>query len=294
MANRHLARTLTLQSLFEWDFYQGKVEIAEVLENNRKEFAPEFEDQGFSLRLLEEVIDNHLIIDKLIAKFAPEWPLDQITLVDRNVLRIGIYELKFDNTIPPKVAINEAIELAKTYGGGSSGKFVNGVLGSIYKEMVKRGEKQSLVSQGIKEESSGGIVYRREGAEYKFVLIMDAYGKWTFPKGHVDQGERPAQAAAREIREELGLVNLDEIDYLGDIQLKVHKPEQAAFRKLVHIYLFETTDTELHIPQVAELKDGKWFSAEEAVEAIGYEETRAIFQQVVQRLHNPNEGQQSA
>jgi 8-oxo-dGTP pyrophosphatase MutT (NUDIX family) len=165
------------------------------------------------------------------------------------------------------------------------------VLGSIYKEMVKRGEKQSLISQGIKEESSGGIVYRREGSEFKFVLIMDAYGKWTFPKGHVDEGERPAQAAAREIREELGLVNLEEIDYLGDIQLKVHKPEQAAFRKLVHIYLFETTDTELHIPQVAELKDGKWFSADEAIEAIGYEETRAIFQQVVQRLNNPNEGQ---
>jgi 8-oxo-dGTP pyrophosphatase MutT (NUDIX family) len=119
---------------------------------------------------------------------------------------------------------------------------------------------------------------------------MDSYGKWTFPKGHVDEGERPAQAAVREIKEEIGLENLQEIDYLGDIQLKVHKPDQPAFRKLVHIYLFETTDTEIK-PQMNEVKDGKWFTAEEAIDAIGYEETRAIFQQVVERLNNPNEGQ---
>jgi N utilization substance protein B len=93
------------------------------------------------MRLVKGVIHNVMDINQLITSFAPEWPLEQITVVDRNVLRIGIYELKFSKgEIPPKVAINEAIELAKSFGGESSGKFINGVLGSIYKEMVKNGE----------------------------------------------------------------------------------------------------------------------------------------------------------
>ncbi|MFH0873273.1 MAG: transcription antitermination factor NusB [Candidatus Komeilibacteria bacterium] len=288
MANRHLARTLTLQTLFEWDFYLGKLDVPAAMATIKHEFAPDFDDQGFSLRLTEEVIDNHFIIDKLITKFAPEWPLDQITLVDRNVLRIGIYELKFDKTIPPKVAINEAIELAKTYGGTSSGKFVNGVLGSIYKEMIQRGEKQTLESQGIKEESSGGIIYRQEDESYKFALILDSYGKWTFPKGHVDGKEKPEEAAIREIQEEIGIQNLVNKGHLDDLQLKVHKPEQQPFRKLVHVYLFETTDTDLK-PQISEVKDARWYDPQEALDIIGYEETKNIFCQVLDQLKIPYE-----
>ena len=80
-------------------------------------------------------------IDIYISKYATEWPLEQITIVDRNILRIGVYELVYDKDIPSKVAINEAIEIAKTFGGESSGKFVNGVLGAIYKDMLKQEEK---------------------------------------------------------------------------------------------------------------------------------------------------------
>ena len=82
-------------------------------------------------------------INSLITKYAPQWPLEQITIVDRNVLRLGIYELKYDPDIPPKVAINEAIELAKTFGGESSGKFVNGVLGSIFKDLPQAKENNA-------------------------------------------------------------------------------------------------------------------------------------------------------
>lgn len=89
--------------------------------------------------LVRGVIKNIDEIDSLITRFAPEWPLDQITIVDRNVLRLGTYELRYDSEIPAKVAINEAIELAKAFGGESSGKFVNGVLGAVYKDM---GEKE--------------------------------------------------------------------------------------------------------------------------------------------------------
>jgi len=159
MANRHLARTIALQSLFEWDFNNGKDTIEQLVKRNRQEFAPDFDDQGFCLDLVKAVIKNQKKIDTMISKFAPEWPLDQITTTDRNVLRLGVYELRISEDIPPKVAINEAIELAKAFGGDASGKFVNGVLGSIYKEMVKKGEKQTMSSQGIKEVSACCVVY---------------------------------------------------------------------------------------------------------------------------------------
>lgn len=138
MSNRHLARTIAVQTLYQWDFNDQKEDIDEILAHNKQEFAPEFDDGGFIEHLVTGVLQNKPAIDEQITRFAPEWPLDQITTVDRNILRIGTYELKFDNNIPAKVAINEAIELAKTFGGESSGKFVNGVLGAIYKEMGQK------------------------------------------------------------------------------------------------------------------------------------------------------------
>lgn len=137
MANRHLARTLAMQFLFLWDF-SGKpnTNTEEALENVFRSFAPDFNDQGFAKHLVSGVIDNLSQIDKYITNYATDWPLEYITIVDRNVLRIGVYELIYDNDIPAKVAINEAIEIAKTFGSHSSGKFVNGVLGAIYKDVV--------------------------------------------------------------------------------------------------------------------------------------------------------------
>lgn len=140
MSNRHLARTIALQTLYEWDFNNHpKSGIFESLNRNMKEFAPDFDDNKFSENLVNGVIKHIDDIDRQIVGHAPEWPLDQITIVDRNVLRIGIYEILYDQEIPDKVAINEAIELAKAFGGESSGRFVNGVLGTIYKEIVEHG-----------------------------------------------------------------------------------------------------------------------------------------------------------
>jgi N utilization substance protein B len=138
MANRHLSRSIALQSLFEWDF-RGKKEgqLKKITEHTIAEFAPGIEDTEFIYSLVLGVKKNMPEIDTLISDSAPDWPLEQITNVDRNVLRLGIFELRYGKAddVPPKVAINEAIELAKTFGGVSSGKFVNGVLGTIYKEM---------------------------------------------------------------------------------------------------------------------------------------------------------------
>ncbi|MBI4122519.1 MAG: transcription antitermination factor NusB [Parcubacteria group bacterium] len=137
MSNRHLARTVALQSLYEWDFRGRMVGALEpTMARNFTNLAAGLPDQAFVVDLIKGVSAHREAIDKTIVAYAPEWPLEQITVVDRNILRIGIYELTINPEIPPKVAINEAIELAKTFGGASSGKFVNGVLGSIYKDMV--------------------------------------------------------------------------------------------------------------------------------------------------------------
>ena len=138
MASRHLSRSIAMQSLYEWDFYGKKPEnLTKIVEKNIQEFGPGLEDKSFVWQLIKGVIDNLSNLDKVIEKAAPEWPVDQITIVDRNVLRIGLYELMYakKEEVPPKVAINEAIELAKNFGGENSGKFINGVLGAVYREI---------------------------------------------------------------------------------------------------------------------------------------------------------------
>lgn len=159
MANRHLSRSIAMQTLYEWDFNgstslttSGKKDkkIDEILERNIGEFAPGLEDDTFARDLIKGVLENKEKIDAIIAKTAPEWPIDQISIVDRNVLRLGIYELLYSNRseVPPKVAINEAIELAKSFGGETSGKFVNGVLGTIYRAIGEPGKDEGSPRKG--------------------------------------------------------------------------------------------------------------------------------------------------
>lgn len=127
-----------MQSLYEWDFLGKKADdLKGITEKNIKEFGPGLEDVTFIWQLIAGVIKYLPKINKIIEKAAPEWPIDQITIIDRNVLRIGLYELLYGNKeeVPPKVAINEAIELAKNFGGESSGKFINGVLGTVFKQI---------------------------------------------------------------------------------------------------------------------------------------------------------------
>lgn len=124
-----------MQTLFCWDFNGQKDQLEDLVKESFQQFAPEFDDHGFVNDLVKGVVANLTAIDNYIVKYATEWPLDQITPVDRNILRIGTYELAFDQNIPAKVAINEAIEVAKSFGGDASGRFVNGVLGAVFKEI---------------------------------------------------------------------------------------------------------------------------------------------------------------
>ncbi len=143
MSSRHLSRSIAMQSLYEWDFNGKKQETLEKIVNkNINEFGPGLEDDSFVRQLVKGVISTISQLDQIIEKAAPEWPINQINIVDRNVLRIGLYEILYSKKeeVPPKVAINEAIELAKNFGGESSGKFINGVLGTVFKEIETKSQ----------------------------------------------------------------------------------------------------------------------------------------------------------
>lgn len=152
MSHRHLARSIIMQVLYQWDF-RGKPTAAlpAIIEQNMEEFGNGLESNvEYVQETVQGVVDHIPEIDELIVKYAPHWPIDQMSLVDRNILRIGVYELHFVENIPNRVAINEAIELAKNFGGPSSGKFVNGILGAMYNEMPKEEEP---IEQAVNEEA---------------------------------------------------------------------------------------------------------------------------------------------
>ncbi|MEK7659392.1 MAG: transcription antitermination factor NusB [Patescibacteria group bacterium] len=141
MASRHLARSIAIQSLYEWDFKNcDNDSLPEIIQRNIKEFGPGLKEEKFVDSLIKGVIEHKKELDNIIEKAAPMWPIDQIDMIDRNVLRLGLYELLYEDKVevPPKVAINEAIELAKSFGGESSGKFINGVLGTVFREIEKK------------------------------------------------------------------------------------------------------------------------------------------------------------
>lgn len=274
MANRHLARSVVLQSLFEWDFRDKTEETLKgAIERDAAEFAPDNGDTSFMQDLGKGVLGKRPEIDTIIIKAAPDWPLDKISIVDRNVLRIGLYELLFADReeVPAKVAINEAIELAKSFGGENSGKFVNGVLGSVYKELGEPGkdavskkkddkfnipyDKMPIVKLG------GAVVFsRHEGAIY-LALVHDVFGHWTLSKGGLDEGEDVKAGTLRKIKEEIGidiklLKELDSNEYIAT------HPEKGKLRKQVTYFLAEAKYEPLHLKQSGGLDKAQWFKAD--------------------------------
>jgi transcription antitermination protein NusB len=135
-SNRHLGRIVAMQTLYEYDFRDtvgAELDKKAILERNLHEFADAIDDKNFVHDVVEGVQSHQDEIDNIIGPAAPEWPVDQIAKIDKIILRIGVYELLVKRDVPPKVAINEAVELAKAFGGENSSKFINGVLGTVYR-----------------------------------------------------------------------------------------------------------------------------------------------------------------
>jgi len=294
MASRHLSRSIAMQSLFEWDFY-GKEpgSIDRIIEQNLKEFGPGLENQDFVWQLVKSVTDHLAEIDKIIVESAPEWPLEQITMVDRNVLRIGLSELLYSkrDEVPPKVAINEAIELAKSFGGESSGRFVNGVLGTVYKEIEKIEGEEAVKETGkaSSELLSGGAVFRKHGNGFQIALLKDVFERWTLPKGHAEKDETPEQTVLREVKEELGLDNLKIIKKLGEREYTTHEPEKGTIKRKVIDFLLEAPEnSKLKAEQSSGIKEAKWFDFNEISELKQYQQVKPVIEAVIVFLKQQN------
>ena len=146
-SNRHLGRIVALQTLYEYEFRtevgDTKIDYKEILERNLAEYKSSISDVEFIDTLVSGVLDRAVELDGKLRPLAPEWPIEQISRIDRAVLRIGLYELIYSaDSVPPKVAINEAVELAKAFGSDNSGKFVNGVLGTAFRSLVEDAENE--------------------------------------------------------------------------------------------------------------------------------------------------------
>ena len=144
-SNRHLGRIVALQTLYEYEFRtqcgDGSVDVKDILERNIARYEEAIEDTAFVETLVNGVLKEQDDLDSKIQPIAPDWPIDQIARIDRNILRIGVYELLHQaKVVPPKVAINEAVELAKAFGSDNSSKFVNGVLGTAYRTLIEGAE----------------------------------------------------------------------------------------------------------------------------------------------------------
>ena len=144
-ANRHLGRIVALQTLYELDFRREVndpgLDLEDVLARNIARYEETIEDKAFIETLVKGVDAKQAELDDIIRPVAPEWPIEQIARMDRVILRMGVYELLFENGVPPKVVINEAVELAKAFGGDNSSKFINGVLGTVLRNQEEKSKK---------------------------------------------------------------------------------------------------------------------------------------------------------
>lgn len=295
MANRHLSRSIAMQSLFEWDFFGGSspLDIKKIIKRNILEFAPGMKDDNFGEDLILGVLKHKEEIDDIISKAAPEWPIAQIAPVDRNVLRVGLYELLFGSRkeVPPKVAINEAIELAKSFGGDSSGRFVNGVLGTIYRELGEPGKDEISKKYAAldldtlpKEELGGAIVFRNEEKKIFIALVHDVFGYWTFSKGHLESGENIETGTIRELREELGLQNITLVKKIGDNEYIASDPETGPTRRHVNYFIAETKETKLKLESSGGLDDVGWFLSDEVENLKMYDDIKPILASAIKEI----------
>lgn len=299
MANRHLARSTVLQSLYEWDF-RNKVDLDadEIVARNANEFADNATDLSFMKKLMIDILEKKKDIDNIITKAAPDWPLDKISIIDRNILRIGLCELLFADKkdVPPKVAINEAIELAKNYGGDKSGKFINGVLGSVYREMgepgkdeISKKKKNKIVDIPFEkmpiEKLGGTIVFSKNNGETHIALVHDVFGYWTLPKGHINEGETEIEGTERAVSEEIGMpISIKE--KLGNNEYVASHPEKGKIRKQVIYYLAEANFNPIKLDKSGGLDDAKWFNLKDIINLNFYNDILPIVTKAITFLDN--------
>jgi len=287
-----------MQTLFEWDFRDQQYtdpELKSALERNAHEFAPGIDDLSYMYNLLDGVVGKQEELNDVIENAAPHWPLEKIATVDRNILRLGLFELLFADRseVPPKVAIDEAIELAKGYGGESSGSFVNGVIGAVYEEIGEPGKDQTS-ENSIKdipydempiEKLGGAVVYAEtDDGNVELALVHDVFGHWPLPKGHIDNDDMKAGIKDK-VAEETGLTDITLEKNLGENEYIAADPDKGKIRKQVKYFLAETPHQDLTLPEdKGGLDDIGWFTLPEIVELNFYDDIMPIITGAVELL----------
>jgi len=298
MSNRHLARSTVLQTLYEWDFNGQKISPKEALARDAAEFAAGAKSEHFMKNLLDGVILKQKDLDNVITSAAPEWPIDKISVMDRNILRIGLTELLFGdrNEVPPKVAINESIELAKTFGGENSSKFVNGVLGAVYKEIGEPGKEQVSKKKKINEpvdigklpieKLGGALVYAKKDRNVLFALVHDVFGYWTLSKGKMEENENVQKGTIRKIKEEIGL-DISIKQKIGENEYVASHPEKGKTLKKVTYFLAESEYKELQLENSGGLDGARWFQLSEIPELRIYNDIIPLITKAVEIISKP-------
>jgi len=298
MSHRHVARSIIMQALFELDFNGFDETRADAaLEHCLGEFSAGIDDPTFIKETTKNVVNKRKVLDEIIEKAAPDWPIEKISVVDRNILRLGLYELLFGDRehVPPKVAINEAIELGKAFGGEKSGPFINGVLGAIYKEIGEPGKDQVSKkkkphvaldpSQYPVEIKGGAVVFSKdETGTVRFAMVHDVFGYWTLSKGGIDETLGEIEGTKAKIKSEIG-IDVDILEKIGENEYIAHHPENGPVRKHVLYFLAKAEYKPLKLKEdKGGLDDAKWFDMSEISDLTMYDDVTQLMAMAVEKI----------
>lgn len=258
----------------------------EVLNRNTRDASESQVDQKFVTELGSMIHERLATVDEIIKKAAPEWPIEKINVIDRNVLRLGLTELLFGDKInvPPKVAIDESIELAKEFGGETTGKFVNGVLGAVYRELGEPGKDSISKPQVKTSNKAGAFVYAEHEGKVYAAMILDIFGYWTMARGAVSENELAEEAAIREVKEELGLGNLEIRDKLGEYVYVSHNPDEGKVNNNIQYFIAKTNYSPIVLEKSDGIVEGKWFAIEDLKDLKIYKDMRSLIDIAIGKL----------
>lgn len=292
MSQRHISRQIALQTMYALDVRNDlatdKEEVNKVIDENIEEMSPEHKDKIYLYALVHMVLSRLSTIDEIIVKAAPDWPLDKISYIDRNILRIGLGELLFsDRTeVPPKVAIDQAIELSKAFGAETSSKFINGVLGAIYKELGQPDKDGVPKRRAIEEQLTGVLLYTRHQGSVYIGLVHDLFNNWTICKSHSVEGEATEAGVARVVKKEFGIDTVTSSYLMKEGQYIANHPEKGKIVKHVSYYIAEAVYAEPQFHASGGLDDAKWFRLDEVGGLKIYKEVQSVLVEGIAKINN--------
>ena len=279
-SKRNITRETILQTLFEDEFHHKEPNsdnLIKIFDRINKELKDLEADKEYAQKILKGIASKRGELDKIIESVATNWPIDRILIVDRNILRIGLFEILFasDLSTPPKVAINEAIEVAKKFGGAQSYKFINGVLGKIYEQVAEGKESKEVVPAKKIKFSVGALVYTKKDDVFCFAFVKDVLGKWTLPKKKIEKTDDSSVVVRECVQEELGLSNTSVISELNNISFISHPPE-GPIRKDVKYFLLYSEEGNLVLGDAEGLLEAKWVEFDKVDDLKKYKDLNSV------------------